>query len=210
MATTTNVVAVKPTEKNTAKIGAIMLAAGFSRRFGSIKLNAVLPSGKSVLQQSMFNLSRSISDIILVTRQDLVESNVLQPLQHEKCLYQQVLCPDAENGMGHTLACGIQAIPADWDACLICLGDMPFISPVTLQQLVNAATHNNIIVPVYQEQRGHPICFGKFFFPALNQCSGDAGARALINQHKHQITELNTNDPGILKDIDTPEDLDVE
>jgi molybdenum cofactor cytidylyltransferase len=189
------------------KTGAILLAAGFSRRFGDVKLKAVLPNGNSVLQQSLHNLSKGISDIILVSRQELIEYGILKAIPSDDIPYQLVLCSDAQGGMGHTLACGVRALPADWDACLICLGDMPFVSPATFKQLVSAATPDNILIPSYQGQCGHPVCFGRGFFPSLASSRGDTGARDLIKQHKNRVIELALDDPGILKDIDTPEDL---
>lgn len=199
---------MKPTSHQAGiKTGAILLAAGFSRRFGDIKLKAVLPNGNTVLQQSFINLSASISDIILVSRQDLVDKGILESLHPDETPYQLVLCADARDGMGHTLACGIRALPADWDACIICLSDMPFVSPATFTQLTATATPDNIIVPGYQGKRGHPVCFGRTFFPLLAACNGDIGARDLIKRHEDRIIELASNDPGILRDIDTPADL---
>jgi len=185
--------------------GAILLAAGFSRRFGSIKLNAVLPDGRTVLQHTSHLLHRNFDELIVITRPALLEAGVLSGTLFSD--QQIVLCQDAELGMGHTLTYGVRAIPAHWDACLVCLADMPFITASTLQQIRANASKNRIVIPAYRHQRGHPVCFGRDFFAELAQSHGDTGGRDVIKDHPDQIEVIELDDAGILQDIDTPEDL---
>lgn len=185
--------------------GAILLAAGFSRRFGSIKLNAVMADGRTVFQHTSHVLQSAVSEIIVVTRPALLAAGVLENSGFHPS--QTVLCHDAELGMGHSLACGIRALPAHWDACLICLGDMPRIKTETLLQLQQAASPHRIIVPGFNQQRGHPICFGRDFFAELATSQGDTGGRDIIKRHATCVQLLPVNDAGIVQDIDTPEDL---
>lgn len=185
--------------------GAILLAAGFSRRFGSIKLNARLADGSTVFRHTSDLLATVISEIIVVTRPALLEAGVLQHADLRQS--QIVLCEDAELGMGHSLACGIRALPAHWDACLVCLADMPFLKAATLQQLQAAATPHRIVIPEYNQQRGHPVCFGRDFFAELAQSHGDTGGRDVIKRHADKVEPVAVDDAGILQDIDTPEDL---
>lgn len=185
--------------------GAILLAAGFSRRFGSTKLSAVLAGGSTVLQQTSRLLRSVVGDVIVVTRPDLLDAGVFDDTGFSDP--QIVLCQDAELGMGHSLACGIRALPSDWDACLICLADMPFIRASTLTRLYGKATRDRIIVPEYRHQRGHPICFGRDFFAILAQSQGDTGGRDVIQHNPDKIEVVALDDPGILQDIDTPQDL---
>lgn len=185
--------------------GAILLAAGFSRRFGSIKLSAVLPDGSTVLQQTSRLLLGVTADVVVVTRPALRNAGVLDGTGFTDA--QIVLCQDAELGMGHSLACGMRALPSHWDACLVCLADMPFIRASTLQLLQGRASQHRIIVPEYKHQRGHPICFGRDFFAELAQSQGDTGGREVIKHHAHKVEIIALDDPGILQDIDTPQDL---
>ncbi|HDZ09981.1 nucleotidyltransferase family protein [Pseudohongiella sp.] len=185
--------------------GAILLAAGFSRRFGSIKLRAVLPDGSTMLQRTSRLLLSVTSDIMVITRPALRDTGVFDGTGLTDS--QIVLCEDADLGMGHSLACGIRALPANWDACVICLADMPFIEPATLKQLLGKASHSRITVPEYKSQRGHPVCFGRDFFAELAQSQGDTGGREVIKHHPDKVDVMTLNDPGILQDIDTPQDL---
>lgn len=109
-------------------------------------------------------------------------------------------------GMGDSLANGIQHIERlDWDAALIALGDMPFVKATTLQQLFNALNTRDVVVPVHDGRWGHPVGFGKAHFPALARLHGDRGGRAILQAANP--FELPVNDPGVLLDIDTPEQL---
>lgn len=189
-----------------SKKGAILLAAGFSVRFGGIKLKARLPNGYTLLQQTFINILQFTENIIIVGRKELLDAGVYDflPTTHQPFLY---LCEDAKSGMGHSLVCGIQHVPEDWQSVFVCLGDMPFVSAETLCLLSNASNSQNIIIPTWQAERGHPVGFGRQFFPELLLCQGDSGARHILQAHKQAIIEMETGDSGVVQDIDTPEAL---
>lgn len=186
--------------------GAVLLAAGFSVRFGSIKLKAALPDGNTILRKTFNNLLQATENIIVIGRMELLEQGVYDfiPATHRPFLF---LCEDARFGMGHTLACGIRHIPSMWQSAMICLGDMPFIRQDTLTRLLSAGRSQHIVIPTYESARGHPIIFGRHFFPELQMCQGDTGAKHVLQAHPDSIIELDTDDPGILQDIDTPQAL---
>jgi molybdenum cofactor cytidylyltransferase len=189
------------------KTGAIILAAGFSRRFGGVKLSAVLPHGSTVLQQSVRVISQGVSDLIIVTRQELLEQGMLQDIATGEPQQHIVICHDSAAGMGHSLAQGAKQIPEDWDACLVCLADMPFISSETILKLSAVARRDTIVCPVLSGRRGHPVCFGRQFFAELTRAHGDSGGRQIMNQNSQHVQELEIHDEGILQDIDTPSDM---
>ncbi len=183
-------------------IGAIVLAAGFSTRFGDVKLCARLASGRTVLQQTLDNIQASIQQILIVTRPDL------QPLV--AVLEADIaVCREAENGMGTSLAYGVQtaAEQYDWDGCLVCLGDMPFIRPQSYRQIRDALTRHSIVIPCFGQRSGNPVGFGRDFFPRLAALSGDQGGRSLLQQYPDAVLRVELLDPAILQDIDTPHDL---
>jgi molybdenum cofactor cytidylyltransferase len=200
------------------KVGALVLAAGFSRRYGAgdSKLCALLSNGITVLQQTLLQIRGATCHIVVVTRQELLEEGLLDTgLCH-------VALPASRNaqdpaprilistkshlGMAHTLSEGIGQISA-WDACLVCLGDMPFIRTSTYQQLLAALRHDAIVVPEYQGRSGHPVGFGRTFFEELQQLRGDGGGRAVLDRYPEQIVRLPVSDESILQDVDTPADL---
>ncbi len=119
-----------------------------------------------------------------------------------------IVADDAHLGMGHSLAAGVAAI-TDWSYALIGLADMPFVSQKTLLQLraeMDAMTAPGIVVPTFADKRGHPVGFDATFFDELKALKGDAGARSLLQQFASVVIEVPVTDPGILKDIDFPDD----
>jgi len=187
-----------------------VLAAGFSRRFGDIKLRATLRSGASVFEQTLIRITAATPRVLVVTRTDLPE--VQQAAQriaanlNASGQIEVVLCPDAHLGMGHTLAFGMAHLP-DWEGCLICLGDMPFITTATYARMLTALRHDTILLPEYEGQTGNPVGFGCDFFPALRAVQGDAGGREVLRANRERVRQLPVTDAAILQDIDTPEDL---
>lgn len=100
----------------------------------------------------------------------------------------------------------IAAAPAaTLSGCIVALADMPWIRPGTLTQLLAHAAPDRIVVPVYNGQRGHPVVFGADFLRELAGLTGDTGARAILA--RHGVVEIECDDAGVVRDVDTPADL---
>jgi molybdenum cofactor cytidylyltransferase len=109
--------------------------------------------------------------------------------------------------MGASLAWGVAQTRAA-DGWLVALADMPFIAPSTLRAVTTAVREPlGIAAPLYGGRRGHPVAFGRGHGAALSRLSGDAGARALLQAHAGSLLLLPCDDPGVLQDIDLPEQL---
>ena len=182
--------------------GILLLAAGYSRRFGAVKLGASLHNGDTVVGRTLLQIRQASPLVRIVTRPELRDLLLHSGAHPEELL----ICHDAELGMGHTLAAGMVQIPA-WDACLVCLADMPFIRPDTYSRLLLALQPDRITMPTFHGQTGNPVGFGSDWFDVLRRCTGDAGAREVVRGNPKRIDYLEINDPAILKDIDTPDDL---
>ncbi|MBF2948087.1 NTP transferase domain-containing protein, partial [Pseudomonas aeruginosa] len=89
-------------------------------------------------------------------------------------------------------------------AIAVLLGDMPWIAADTLERLAAMATPEAIVFPLYDGQRGHPVLFGRAFWDALAQLDGDQGARRVLLAHRPAWREVPCDDPGVLRDVDTP------
>ncbi|HMS81541.1 MAG TPA: NTP transferase domain-containing protein, partial [Burkholderiaceae bacterium] len=127
-----------------------------------------------------------------------------------------VECPDADLGMGHSLAAAARAAADDGaDAVLVMPADMPWLAPSSARAIVDAARAGDdpgapratrIVVPALPDgRRGHPVAFGAAHLPALARLRGDRGARALLDAFAPRVLVL--DDAGILRDVDTPRDL---
>ena len=183
------------------RVGALLLAAGYSERFGSSKLLAELDSGNTLFTQTRDRLKAVVPDYIAVTRPELAQQlREIEPGIN--------VCERARQGMGASLAFGIElAAAAQWDATLICLADMPFIESATYAQLAAAAKPDAIVIPCFDGRAGNPVSFGSQFYSDLLTLEGDAGGRVILQQHQPSVVKLAMDSESILADIDTPQDL---
>ena len=114
-----------------------------------------------------------------------------------------VVASEYADGLSASLRAGIAAVPGDWQAVIVALGDMPCVAAATFVAL--AASAAPIAVPVQGGVRGNPVRWGRRYFPALVSLTGDAGARGLLADLP--VVEIAVDDPGIFADVDTPSDL---
>lgn len=182
---------------------ALILAAGQGSRFGADKRRAHLPDGSGLLARSVERALEVFGEVRVILRDGERAEDFGLP---STC--RVIHSPDAALGMGHSLAAGAASLAdSDAQAVAILLGDMPWISPATLHQLADAATASTILFPLYEGQRGHPVLFGREFWPELEQLSGDEGARAVVQAHRDCCVMLSVADAGVLRDVDTPDAL---
>lgn len=185
-----------------ARCGAIILAAGQSRRMGFNKLLADY-RGKPLVAHVVDAVEAAELPAIVVLGH--AEQEMRAALASHQLRF--VLAEDHHEGMGRSIAAGISAVPSDWQAAIICLGDMPLVSPALLRRLAEAATPSVIAFPVFERQRGNPILWGRDYFDALAGLIGDVGARTLLMQISTAPTLINWDDDSILRDFDTPSDI---
>jgi len=80
------------------------------------------------------------------------------------------------------------------------------VRPSTIALIAEAlAAGPDIAAPSFQGQRGHPVGFARRHFAALSALQGDEGARSVVATHANAVTLVEIDDPGVLRDIDTPD-----
>ena len=189
-------------------IGAIVLAAGSSRRFNGDKRRSILDSGKSLLETSIENAAPHFTETIVVLRSGDSDYAAELSASLADSTLSFFCAPGSALGMAHSLGNVISAL-TDWDAAAVFLGDMPYLKPGTIDKLIDTYKSNAklqpIIVPVNAGSYGHPVIFDKDYFDAIAALSGDVGAKAVINANKAKVIEVPLDDSGIIKDIDLQE-----
>lgn len=114
--------------------------------------------------------------------------------------------PDFDQGISSSLQHGLNALSPDIDGAVICLADMPWVSPQQIDQLINAfdpASDQAICVSTHNGRRGNPVLWGRHFFPEMMQLKGQSGARRLINKFQEFVCEVEAADTGVLVDAET-------
>ncbi len=118
--------------------------------------------------------------------------------------------PDYADGLSTSLAAGLSALRSNIDGAVVCLGDMPRVRAATIDALIAAfepGAGRAICMPMYDGRRGNPVLWASRYFPEIAALKGDRGARGLMADHADALHEIETDDPGIHADVDTPEAL---
>ncbi|ADI30610.1 nucleotidyltransferase family protein [Methylotenera versatilis] len=186
----------------------ILLAAGFSRRFGiSDKLLQALPDGNPIALASAKRLIEAIPLSIAVVRP---ENKALALLLQDAGL-KVFFCSEQETEMADSLSAAIKfsaSFSESSDGFVIALADMPYIDSKTAAAIASKLSEGaSIVVPTYQGKRGHPVGFSAKFRADLESLHGDEGARSILKRYPEEVVFLECDDSGILADIDTPADL---
>jgi molybdenum cofactor cytidylyltransferase len=190
----------------------LLLASGFGRRFDAggrrNKLLARLPDGQTLVAASARALCSVLDHVAVVVpaRSTLLEA-ALSDLP-----VRLIRNTRAKEGMGASIAVGIAALQADFPKArgwLIALGDMPFVMPNTIRtiadSLSNSVGERNIFAPGYRGRRGHPVAFDTQLSSELTTLEGDTGASVLMRAHAVEL--IDCDDSGVLRDVDTQDDL---
>ena len=188
-------------------VSAIVLAAGESKRMDRKK--EILPiAGEPMIRIVLRKLleSRKIDEVIVVLghRADEVGA-ALSGVTDERL--ELVGNRRFAEGMGTSLAQGVSACSWGTDAIVVALADAPFFRLRDVESLIDShASEGGIVVPVFQGRRGHPVVFDSRYREELEQLSGDAGARHILERSEEDIREVALDDDGFLVDVDDPED----
>ena len=198
---------VKPVSTDKSRTIGILLAAGRGSRFDPTGNTSKLLQkihGLPIVCHAAAPLSEVCAETLAIVRPGSSELKLW--LKQAGCIV--VECPDAHSGMGHSLAWGIAEAERRFspNIVVVALGDMPFVKPATIAQLTTAiSTEIQAASPEFMGRRGNPVAFGRSLFEQLGQCKGDRGAAAVLRED--QLHLIHVTDPGVLRDIDSPEDL---
>ena len=197
-------------------VSAVIMAAGLSTRMAG-KNKLLLPlSDSSVIKETVAQSLRSdIRDFVIVTGHDAaaVQSEVGKALEEGMQFNQQVSIVfnrDYEQGQGTSVALGTKCLSGDSVACFFIPGDQPFISPLTIREIIENWEPGKIILPLYDGQQGSPVLFDRVFYPELSELTGDLGGRQVIRHHESDVKEVQLTKPEVMDhlDLDTAEDYE--
>ena len=185
----------------------ILLAAGFGRRFvasgGGNKLLHPFEDGLPVGLRTARVWKTALDKVLAVVRpEDAILAGFFRQAGCEI-----VNNSDALDGMGTSVAAGVAACP---NACgwIVGLADMPYVSETTILALSRALAEGaSLAAPYFQGQRGQPVAFSARYRDELLALQGDAGAREILKTHAQHVLRVEVDDRGILRDIDTLQDL---
>lgn len=182
-------------------IAALVLAGGKSERMGSPK--ALLRfEGETFVERILRVVDESqIGPRVVVAGEHLAEIRVVLgdvPV---------VFNPDYESGMTTSFQAGIRALPEDVEGVVVFLVDHPLVSSDTVRALLGHRQAARVVVPVYRGRRGHPVYFSREFMSRILAVGPEVGVNTLVRSENDRVVEVPLQDPGVLVDVDTPEDF---
>ncbi len=189
------------------RVAALVLAAGQSRRMGPVnKLLAEVDGAPMVAHAVDATLASKARPVVVVTGHE--PERVRAALAGRDVAFAHN--PLYAEGLSGSLRAGLDALPADIDGVVICLGDMPSVAASHIDRLIAAfdpAAGCTICVPTFNGKRGNPVLWARRYFAEMREVAGDVGARHLIGAHADEICEVPMADTSVLEDLDTPEAL---
>ncbi|MDX1378606.1 MAG: NTP transferase domain-containing protein, partial [Anaerolineales bacterium] len=113
-----------------------------------------------------------------------------------------------KGGMLSSIQCGLQAMNSQAKSVLIGLGDQPQVQAGSVEMVCNAfyEAGSDIVVPSFQRRRGHPWLVARPLWDEILNMEPPRSLRDFLNAHHEKIEYINVDDPGVLADLDTPED----
>ncbi|MEI6048329.1 MAG: nucleotidyltransferase family protein [Bacteroidota bacterium] len=189
-------------------IWAIILAAGESKRMGFPKMLLTM-NGKTMLENVIDNVSASdIENILIVLGSDrdllidLVDKSPVNSCYND----------NYKEGMLSSVKCGFINLPSGFEAALVFQGDQPLITFDSINKVIKAyrTSGKGMVVPVFNKKRGHPLLIDRKYYDEIEKLDDNEGLRSLTCQFSDDVMEVETDEPGILRDFDTYEEYKKE
>jgi len=187
-------------------VGAVILAAGLSRRMGQNKLTLML-DGIPIVEHVIRNLEVSdVDNIVLVYSEHTKEVKKIADRHGIRSFRND----NAEEGLSTSVVKGLTELYGN-EGVMFLLGDQPFILTEDINSIVSKFLENRskIIVPMNYSGRGNPILFPEKYFNEILDITGDSGAKQVLNRHEDEVVFVQVKDSKIQFDIDTPEDFET-
>ncbi|HEY7697782.1 MAG TPA: nucleotidyltransferase family protein, partial [Vicinamibacteria bacterium] len=196
-------------------IAAILLAAGESRRMGFPK--ALLPyplegGGETTFLERLLHVfARSkAAPLLVVLGHDAARIRAAVDWGGSEARI--VLNERYREGMLSSIRAGIEAVEAMNDprieGALVHPVDTPSVSAEVVDRVIETfeQTRRPIVLPLHGGRRGHPVLFARALFDEIRRAPDGVGARRVVWDHERDLLEVEVPDPGIHRDVDTPED----
>ena len=193
-----------PLDRSGAVAG-VLLAAGTSSRMGSNKMLFEL-DGESVLRGAARRaLTAGVSPLLVVLGHEADRAE--RELAGLPC--QVVINPIYEQGINSSLKAGVSAVPAEAQAALVMLADMPFVTPEMLAGLIARYRSSDapLVISDYEGVNAPPMLYDRSLFGELLAMTGEGCGRQVVKRHRDEAEVLSWP-ASALADLDVPEDYE--
>ena len=113
---------------------------------------------------------------------------------------------DPDRGMISSIRIGLDWAGDNARGLLTWAVDHPLVGSEVLRSIRSTATMNRVVIPLYNNRRGHPTWWGRSCWEPLRSTRADQGARQLLRLPEMNIFELRVEDEAVLHNINTLDD----
>lgn len=183
-------------------VGAIVLAAGVSRRYGSPK-QLVMVEGRTLLEHAIATaITADLAPIVAVVPVWLSRPSSLDdPRLH------WIRNAFPERGLSTSLRLGIDAVAEEVSAVVILLGDQPRMPVATIAAVLAARGTRPLVAAESGGVLAPPVVLERTHFSFVAGLSGDIGLRQLLREHPELVTSVRVR--AHPPDVDHPADLGI-
>lgn len=192
---------------DTFRAVAVVTAAGSAERFGGKKLLAPV-AGEPLLDHTIRSLLEGgVSEVIVVVGTEARRELARDVSAMNDARVRPIENPDPSRGMFSSIQVGVAT--ATGDALVILPGDMPYVRPETVRAVIAKYRERPAIVsPRYKGKRGHPVVMPLSLRDEIAATAPTANLHEVIKHHQDERVDLEVDDAGVVRDVDTPADLE--
>lgn len=187
------------------KIGAVILAAGGSSRFGEPK-QLIRFRGKSLVRRTIDAACEAgCSPVVVVIGSE--DEKLYRELDRTNVIRAQN--QEWTRGIGSSIRCGLQGLISsapDVEASVLLVCDQPAVDARVIERLIalRETTGKSIVASSYADTLGVPAVFDRSLFAELLSLDDEAGAKPIISRNRNRVEQCPLPEGEI--DIDTRED----
>lgn len=186
-------------------LAAVILSGGASRRMGSPK--ALLSYQGRPFLEHLLDVAKHEK---IGTRRVVLGADA-DPISKEiKLLPEEVVInEDWERGQLSSIQAALRSLPVQTDGIVLFLIDHPLISAPLVDELIETfyTSGKNIVLPVYEGKRGHPVLFSSALYAELMSAPFETGARSVVWAHADQVQIVQTNEEGCILNLNDPDTM---
>jgi len=196
----------EPVREVQRTVGAVVLAAGASKRMGEPKLLLPWLNKRTIIEHTVEQLIKLRIDPIVVVIGHYSD-DIKGALQRWEVQFTQNRAFKTAE-LGGSLRAGLNALPMNASAALVVLGDQPNIPPKVIQQILMAYAEQqrDIILPQFDGKTGYPVLIARRHWPELLAMKDDSGFEKWLTTHTADALRVPVDTDSIFRSVDTPQD----
>lgn len=192
-------------DDSAASVAGVVLAAGTSTRFGRNKLLLVLDGESLARRAARTAIAAELDPVIVVLGHEA--ERVREEISDLPV--RTIVNSDYARGINTSLAAGVAAVPAEAEAVVVLLADMPHVTAGMVSRVVQAFrdTLAPIIASRYEGAQAPPTLYARSLFGELGGSEGEGSGKSVVRRHASELVAIDWPKRA-LADVDREEDWD--